>query len=312
MDISIILCTYNRAESLRRALKSLAQCTPPPGVELELVVVDNNSSDHTPEVCRETPMPFPSRYLLEKIQGKSFALNLALEKTDAPFLLFTDDDMEYDERWLVAHWEAGQRLTEYGFFGGAIPPRFESAPPAWFAAHASGALAPVIGYLNLGEKERVLEHALGGANMAIRRSAMEGLQFDTDLGRQGSGTVGGEENDLINRLRRRGAQGCYLPQAITYHCIPARRTNEAYIRKWFCGDGMTEVRLNQVIRTHPILGVSRYYWRQFLGNGLIYGLTRYLAPASLWLRAEIAMAKAWGVIRESRRRARAGNTESHP
>jgi len=276
-----------------------------------LIVVDNNSSDHTPEVCREAPLSFPSRYFLEKTQGKSFALNRALEETEAPLLLFTDDDMELHENWLTAYWDATDRLKEFGFFGGAIRLYFDCDPPSWFAAHANGVLAPVVAYLHFSDEERVLPYALGGGNMLIRRSAIEGLRFDTDLGRQGSGTVGGEENDLIRRVRHRGGQGCYLPQAITYHHIPARRMTEAYVRKWFCGDGMTEVRLNQVIRDHLILGVSRYYWRQFLWNALVYGLTRYLAPAPIWLRAEIAMSKAWGVILESRRRARSGNAKPH-
>jgi glycosyltransferase involved in cell wall biosynthesis len=50
MRISVVLCTYNRAQSLIKALESVAAQSLPESTEWEVVVVDNNSSDQTREV----------------------------------------------------------------------------------------------------------------------------------------------------------------------------------------------------------------------------------------------------------------------
>lgn len=78
---------------------------------------------------------------------------------------------------------------------------------------------------------------------------------------------------------------------------------EAYVRQWFRGDGIAEVRRNQVLRTKLWLGVSRHYWKRLMVSGIRYGLTRFIAPSSVWLPAEIEMARSLGVIAESRRMA---------
>ena len=50
MNITVILCTYNRCQSLSRALESVAVSLLPASIEWEVLVVDNNSSDQTREV----------------------------------------------------------------------------------------------------------------------------------------------------------------------------------------------------------------------------------------------------------------------
>ena len=47
MNVTVILCTYNRCESLMRALRSVALSRLPESVAWEVLVVDNNSSDQT-------------------------------------------------------------------------------------------------------------------------------------------------------------------------------------------------------------------------------------------------------------------------
>jgi glycosyltransferase involved in cell wall biosynthesis len=82
MNISIILRTYNRCESLAKTLESTAALRLPESVEWEALVVDNNSTDQTREVvgefCRHYPGRF--RYLSEPQQGKSHALNAGIRE----------------------------------------------------------------------------------------------------------------------------------------------------------------------------------------------------------------------------------------
>ncbi len=80
MDITVVLCTYNRSKYLATALNSAAALVLPESVEWEILVVDNNSNDSTREVVADFCDRFPSRfrYLFEPQQGKSIALNAGI------------------------------------------------------------------------------------------------------------------------------------------------------------------------------------------------------------------------------------------
>src|SRR5271156_2755228 len=95
MKLSDILCTYNRAESLAKALASIAQSTVPDSIQWEVLVVDNNSRDATRSVVEEFWWRDPSRfrYLFEPKQGKSNALNAGIQQARGEILAFTDDDV---------------------------------------------------------------------------------------------------------------------------------------------------------------------------------------------------------------------------
>src|SRR4051812_9842366 len=106
MQISVIICTYNRCESLRRVFNSLTRIFVPKDISWELLLVDNGSTDETKAVCAEFETQLPIRYLFERRQGKSFALNSAVANARSQFLLFTDDDVDVDENWLATYWKA--------------------------------------------------------------------------------------------------------------------------------------------------------------------------------------------------------------
>ncbi len=301
LSVAILIPTFNRAEILRRTLNSFAGQQVPDGVAVELIVVDNNSTDHTRDVCEQAALPFPVRRLFEKRQGKCFAMNCALAATTADLLLFTDDDVAVESGWVAAYCDAARRVPQASYFGGRIYPYWDVTPPRWFADHAATHLAWMVLHYDMGAEERFWDESVAGANMAIRREALSGLAFNTALGPDGTETVRGEENDLLAHVRAKGLRGYLTPAAVVRHYTPARRMSETYVRRWFKGDGMTEVRRDQIVRKHPIAGVPRYYWKQLLMNAAKYGLTRLSAPASVWLPAEIEMAKAWGIVTECRR-----------
>ncbi len=305
VDVTILICTYNRADSLEAMLASLAALVIPPGLAVELVVVDNNSTDRTRAVCEAARTPVPLRYIFEAQQGQNPALNRGLAETSGRLILFTDDDVDVDAGWLAAYGAAAARWPAAAYFGGRTLPRWEAAPPRWFAEHSTTHLACIEVYSDAGLEEKPLPAGVAGANMAIRRAALHGLAFDPALGPDGTETVRCGEVELIGQIRQRGGGGMHVPGALIHHRTPARRMTEAYVRQWFKGDGIAEVRRQQVVRTNPWFGVSRYYWKQWALSALKYGCTRWLGPASVWLPAEIDMARAWGVIAECRRQAAA-------
>ena len=77
--VTILICTYNRAALLRETLAALQSMSVPLDCSVEILIVDNNSTDTTPRVVSESARsgPLPVVYLREKRQGKSFALNRA-------------------------------------------------------------------------------------------------------------------------------------------------------------------------------------------------------------------------------------------
>src|SRR5262249_4803687 len=131
MDLTVAICTWNRAELLDRTLAQLRHLEVPPGVSWELLVVNNNCSDHTDEVLARHAPHLPLRRLFEAEQGLSASRNRAVAEAPGELILRTDDDVLADPRWLAEYVEAAKRFPEAGFFGGTIDPWFEVPPPAW-------------------------------------------------------------------------------------------------------------------------------------------------------------------------------------
>ena len=99
MDISVVISTRNRANSLRQTLQLLAEADRS-GIDTEVVVVDNGSSDNTKEIVESMVELLKIRYLFEAEPGKSHALNRALgEGGFGDIIAFLDDDMSPHKEW---------------------------------------------------------------------------------------------------------------------------------------------------------------------------------------------------------------------
>src|SRR5690349_14907686 len=96
MLITVAICTFNRAESLRLTLDSLLRMQVPADLTLEIVVVNNNSTDHTDDVIGEYVGRLPVRRELEPRAGKSNALNRAMDVAQGDYIVWLDDDVLAD------------------------------------------------------------------------------------------------------------------------------------------------------------------------------------------------------------------------
>ncbi len=97
---SVVIATYNRAADLRDTLASLASLRP--DGPWEVIVVDNNSTDATREVVEQAARTFPVqlRYLFEREQGRSPALNTGIRAAHGDIIVTTDDDVRVPVDWL--------------------------------------------------------------------------------------------------------------------------------------------------------------------------------------------------------------------
>jgi glycosyltransferase involved in cell wall biosynthesis len=306
MNISVIICTFNRAESLRRTLRTLCEATVPPGVAYEVLVVDNNSTDHTRSVCEEFCSRLPLRYLFQPKQGKSYALNLGIEEARGRLLIFTDDDVDLTPDWIFAYWRGTQAHPDVSVFGGRCYPRWVNPVPRWLEIHAADILSHIAIYFDRGEVELPMNIAFVGANMAVRRAAFgDRIRYRQDVSITAGDRrriKGAEENLLMKELYAAGNKGMYFPDAIIHHRYLHPAT-ERYVRQWHISAGINEVRLGEVSKEHLLFMVPRYYWKQAALHAAKYCLTRWCGPPRIWLKAEIQMAHAWGVISECRRTA---------
>jgi Glycosyl transferase family 2/Methyltransferase domain len=90
-SLSAILCTYNRAELLSQTLESILGQTLDRS-NFELIVIDDGSSDHTRQVVESFEGRLPLRYAYQANAGLASAKNHGIYCSQAPLLLFLDDD----------------------------------------------------------------------------------------------------------------------------------------------------------------------------------------------------------------------------
>lgn len=98
-DVSIIIPTYNRKESLLRTLDSLARQTYPAD-RYEVIVVDDGSTDGTRETTKGS-FPFHLRYIRQCNQGSAFARNTGARNARGRLLIFLDDDMTVEPDYVA-------------------------------------------------------------------------------------------------------------------------------------------------------------------------------------------------------------------
>jgi len=101
MEISILLCTRNRASHLRHTLDAMCRIAVPVGAKVELLVIDNASSDETSRVIEECKIPqLTVSYLREPRKGQANARNAGLREAKGEIIIFTDDDVRPSKKWI--------------------------------------------------------------------------------------------------------------------------------------------------------------------------------------------------------------------
>ena len=276
---SVVIATYNRAVDLAATLESLAGLCP--DAPWEVIVVDNNSSDDTRQVVAAAASGFPTelRYVFERQQGRSPALNTGIAAARGEIIVTTDDDVRVPADWLTAA-ARGLDQLEADYVGGRVRPIWGAPRPAWLPDRG-GRLWAVVALLDYGDVPREFGTRVPlGVNMAFRRRALEtaGL-LDPDTGRKAGTLLGQEIREWCIRARRAGIRGFYVPDMIVEHVIPAERLTKAYFRRWFYWRGISRALLYQRAgldmespeettldtSTVPhIAGVPRYMFRRAL------------------------------------------------
>ncbi len=231
MRASVVVCTLNRSEALKRCLRALEAQTVAPE-QVEIVVVDNGSTDETPTVIKgfRRYARYPMRWCVEERIGVTHARNRGVAEARHEIVVFLDDDALPEPHWLAAHIEAFDS-TRADCVGGRITLTWEAPRPRWL--HSS--LDAFLGRIDLGEQRRPFVfpwYYPGAANLAFRRSVFDRIGlFDPALGFRAGGVVGAEETDLCYRLEQAGGRLVYEPRARVTHPAPAAKLTRRYFRR---------------------------------------------------------------------------------
>jgi glucosyl-dolichyl phosphate glucuronosyltransferase len=235
----------------------------PDSVTWDVLVVDNNSKDQTREViedfCRRYPDHF--RYMFVSRQGKSHALNAALQQVESDVLAFTDDDVIVEPGWLknlIAPLEDNQWCGA----AGRISLGHDFSPPRWMAIGTEFDLRGSLVQFDQGDKEGNLTKAPFGANMAFKASVFQKYgDFRTDLGRNGRSLIGNEDTEFAERVMAAGGRLCYVPTAVVNHPVPPERLTKKYFRAYWYSYGRSLSRQDGT--RVPLWKIPLRYLRRF-------------------------------------------------
>jgi glucosyl-dolichyl phosphate glucuronosyltransferase len=294
MHVTIAICTWNRANLLRRTLEGVIRLAIPLGLDWEVLVVNNNSTDATDAVIKEAASRLPIRGYFERRPGKSHALNLAVREAQGEYILWTDDDVLVDEGWLTEYVAAFQRWPDASFFGGPIEPWLESPTPGWLTRVFSR-VSNIYGALDLGPEPVPLTARVPyGANMAVRTADQRRFPYDPAICRRPNSLVRGEETFMLRRMLEAGLRGRWVPSARVRHWVPRQNQSAAYVRGWHVGAG-------QVLAAQPtpsnwvwLFGRPRWLWREAVQEEVRYWLGRAVSRPETWIEHLIRASRAWG------------------
>jgi len=257
--VSVLLATRDRSELLRQTLDHLAR-QQAGALRWEIIVVDNGSTDRTPEVLADARSKLPLTTIHEPLSGKSRAVNRALDAARGELLILTDDDVIADPGWLGELHAASERWPRGALLGGRIEPRFPPGTPAWLERHPFAVTA--FARYEPANGEGVVRCTPFGPNLALRRSTIGDVRFNESIGPNGRTYPMGCETELLRRLADRGAISVYVPSARVQHVVRPEQVRPAWLALRAFNFGRGHARELPDPPGPWLLGAPRYLWRQ--------------------------------------------------
>ncbi len=210
--MSVIVCTFDDEDSIAQCLDALLAQTYPAHL-LELIVVDDGSTDRTADILRRYPTICTLR---QPNQGPSAARNLGIARANGDYVCFIDSDCTAAADWVERLIEAHRNCGFLGFcgVGGAQIGHWEDRP---FARKVDAFLAAV-GFLGDYVKPNTVATRVGhnaSCNASYRKDVLP------EIGGFRRGMFPGEDVDLDRRLADQGWLLWFTPDAVVHHRRPA-------------------------------------------------------------------------------------------
>ena len=267
--LTVLIATRNGAKTLPLVLDAFTGLKSPTS-GWKLVVVDNGSTDNTGEIVKSFQERLPITYAYEGAPGKNSALNTGLKLIEGDLVVFTDDDVFPRNDWLLRLRAEADARPEFGVFGGAVMPRWETDPPPWIAWTALGPTFAVTSQDLIDGPVHASD--IFGPNMAIRADVFRrGTRFDPSIGPRGTSYAMGSETELVRRLLREGHKAWHIRDAMVEHYIRDSQMTQAWIMARAIRFGRGQYRLAYVTSPSKVpvwMGAPRYLYRALLEQGI--------------------------------------------
>jgi glucosyl-dolichyl phosphate glucuronosyltransferase len=300
MNITIAICTSNRCELLKQTLESISKLSIPPGVEWELIIVNNNCTDATDDVISSFSSRLPVKRILEPRPGLSHARNSAVQHSKGDYIVWTDDDVLVDPQWIHEYVKAMQKWPEAGFFGGTIQPWFEGTPPSWLQEIFSQ-ISSAYAARYKGDEPQPIDFARDivpyGANFVIRSIEQRQHLYDSRLGLRPGSFIRGEEITVFRAMLGKGIEGWWVPTARVRHYISKQRQTIRYLRNYYFGQGEYNAILNSSKTREPqLFSRPRWLWRSAVQAELKYRFHRFSSSPHAWIKDLMRSSQLWGQL----------------
>jgi glucosyl-dolichyl phosphate glucuronosyltransferase len=244
--LSVIICTHNRADYLRKAIQSLLNQTIP-RKDFEIVVVDNCSTDSTKDVVEQ----FASegvQYLFEPQLGLSYARNAGWQKAKGKYIAYLDDDAVASSSWLATILATFEGIyPSPGCVGGKTQGIWEGDRPEWVSDELVTCLTVIDWSDTPHELKDLAQQWLVGANIAFLREALEKVGgFAAGLDRTGNKLLSGGDVFLQKQIQKAGYVCYYHPEILVGHHIQKTRLNQQWFVQRYFWQGVSDVMMDSI------------------------------------------------------------------
>jgi glycosyltransferase involved in cell wall biosynthesis len=285
IQISVVICTYNRATYIQDAMDSLYHQTIAKNL-YEIIIVNNNSSDNTIDVCNDWISAHPDAHYAfynEAKQGASYARNTGAALANGNLLCFMDDDAIAESDYLERIIYFFEEHPNAGGLGGRIIPKYIPEEPKWMSYYVSS----MVGNFDYSSTVAIFsanKYPLE-SNMIIRKTDFEAVHgFNVDLpGVVGTLRIGGEGKDFFFKLKALGRVIYYDPAIRVQHVVETAKLTKEYMYRVASGMGRGEkVRTLKISNRAYLKKIVEYFIK--LGAAVVLGFKYLLQghPAQFW------------------------------
>jgi glycosyltransferase involved in cell wall biosynthesis len=285
MQLSIVICSYNRASYISDALDSLYTQTA--GLNaFEAIIVDNNSTDNTAEVFSKWSAAHTNgsfTYITETNQGASFARNTGAAVAKGQWLCFMDDDAVATPNYVENILKHIETKPDAVGFGGRIIPKYIPSEPKWMSYYVSS----LVGNFDYAPTACAFENGKYPleSNMIVKKDVYDAIGgFNTALpGVVGTLRIGGEGKELFYKILALGYTIYYDPAICVHHVVEVKKLTSEYMYRVASGIGRGEKTRTLNISTWAyVKKIVEYLFK--LGASIILAIkyTLQLTPAKSW------------------------------
>ncbi len=285
LEVSVVIPTRNRKELLRDVIESIWGGTMPPD-RYEIIVVDNQSTDGTPEMVAEMQRESPCRlrfHVMAENRGPASSRNHGVQMAESGLIAFTDSDCRAHPRWLELGTEA-MRDPEVAFCNGSVLDKPEQ-PIKFFTRTNSGVTEEHPTYPTC--------NAFYRRDLFLKYGSFDEALCFKDIFNRVSECA---DVDLAWKIKKAGHRNAFVRDMIIYHEVDV-------LSPWnWMRDPFRLYIVCLIVKRHPELRALLLKWKLFFNreNILVYLATIGLILALVFMKWQFLLLAVpvlvWGML----------------